>query len=131
VKFGRDADWHAGCKVFADKFWPIQNWYEMKVLGEIQAQAKNILGPTLGTAMIVYIAYHAVQGERGLIAFWQLHRQVTQAELIHQGLTAEKGILENRVKLLNPNSLDRDMLEERVRFMLGYSRPDETILLKN
>ena len=102
----------------------------MKVLGEIHSHAKGILGPTLGTAMIVYIAYHAVQGERGLIAFWQLNGQVTQAEHIHQGLNNEKGNLENRVNLLNPNSLDRDMLEERVRFMLGYSRPDETILLK-
>ena len=69
-------------------------------------------------------------GGEGLIAFWQLHGQVMHAQHIHDGLRNTKERLQNRVKLLNPNSLDTDMLEERVRFMLGYSRPDETIILK-
>ena len=49
---------------------------------------------------------------------------------IHNELRETQKSLQNRVKLLNPNSLDADMLEERVRFMLGYSRSDETIILK-
>ena len=101
-----------------------------KFLDEMRRRARYVLGPTLGAALIVYITYHALQGERGLIAFWQLHGQVMHAQHIHDGLRDTKERLQNRVKLLNPNSLDTDMLEERVRFMLGYSRPDETIILK-
>ena len=101
-----------------------------KFLEELRRRARYVLGPTLGAALIVYVTYHALQGERGLIAFWQLHGQVMHAQHIHDGLRNTKERLQNRVKLLNPNSLDTDMLEERVRFMLGYSRPDETIILK-
>lgn len=99
-------------------------------LSELRKRAQYILGPTLGAALIVYVTYHALQGERGLIAFWQLHGQVMHAHHIHNKLRDTKERLQNRVKLLNPNSLDADMLEERVRFMLGYSRTDETIILK-
>ena len=99
-------------------------------LSELRKRAQYVLGPTLGAAMIVYVTYHALQGERGLIAFWQLHGQVMHAQQIHNQLRYTKDRLQNRVKLLNPNSLDADMLEERVRFMLGYSRADETIILK-
>ena len=102
----------------------------MKFLAELRIRARHILGPSLGATLIVYVTYHALQGERGLIAFWQLHGQVAHAQHIYQGLSATKERLQNRVNLLNPNSLDADMLEERVRFMLGYSRSDETIILK-
>ena len=37
--------------------------------------------------------------------------------------------MENRVKLLHPQTLDPDMAEERARIMLGYGYPDEKILL--
>ena len=99
-------------------------------LSELRKRAQYILGPALGAALIVYVTYHALQGEKGLIAFWQLHGQVMHADHIHNELRDTKKRLQNRVKLLNPNSLDADMLEERVRFMLGYSRTDETIILK-
>ena len=103
---------------------------QTKCFSELRKRARYVLGPTVGAALIVYVTYHALQGERGLIAFWQLHGQVMHAQHIHNDLRANKEQLQHRVKLLNPNSLDTDMLEERVRFMLGYSRPDETIILK-
>ena len=39
--------------------------------------------------------------------------------------------IQNRVDLLNPNTLDLDMLEERVRFMMGYSRTDEVVVFRH
>jgi len=112
------------------KFKRYMKFGRTKFLEELRKRAQYVLGPTLGAALIVYVTYHALQGERGLIAFWQLHGQVMHAQHIHDRLRITKKRLQNRVKLLNPNSLDTDMLEERVRFMLGYSRPDETIILK-
>ena len=79
--------------------------------------------------LIVYLAYHAVQGERGLIAYYQLYQQVGQANTFHASLKASRERLQTRVNLLIPSSLDRDMLDERARFMLGYSHPDEVIIL--
>ena len=51
----------------------------MKFLAELRIRARHILGPSLGATLIVYVTFHALQGERGLIAFWQLHGQVAHA----------------------------------------------------
>ena len=106
------------------------NFGHINFFAELRPRARHILGPILGASSIIYITYHALQGERGLIAFWQLHGQIKHAKNIQQELILTKEYLQNRVKLLNPNSLNADMLEERVRVMLGYSRPEETIFLK-
>ncbi len=102
----------------------------MKVLVEIRLRARHVIGPVVGACLIVYIAYHAVQGKRGLIAYWQLTKQVDQAHLVRAELSEKRDHLQNKVRLLNPNTLDRDMLEERTRFMLGYSRADEIVIFR-
>ena len=101
----------------------------MKLFLEFRLRARHILWPILWTTLILYITYHALQGERGLIAFWQLQGQVSNAKQIQQALKTNKQRLQNRVYLLSPKSLDSDMLEERVRIMLGFSRPNETIIV--
>jgi len=106
-----------------------KNSGEMKILSELRQRARYILAPILWATFVVYIAYHTFQGDRGLIAFWQLHGQVAEAKQIHQVLSANKERLQKQVNLLNPTSLNADMLEERVRIMLGYSKPGETIII--
>ncbi len=101
----------------------------MKLVAELRSRARHIVGPIIGSSLIVYIAYNTVEGDRGLIAYWQLTKQVEQAETIKASLDGKRHAFENRVKLMNPNSLDGDMLDERARFLLGYSRADEWVIL--
>ncbi|MDC0196249.1 septum formation initiator family protein [Gammaproteobacteria bacterium] len=103
----------------------------MKVLTELRLRSSHIIGPIIGVCLIVYFLYHAVQGDRGLIAFWQLSKQVTQAENTHSVLNQKRAELQNRVSLLNPNSLNSDMIDERARFILGYTKTDEIIIFLN
>ena len=103
----------------------------MKVLTELRLRSSHIIGPIIGVCLIVYFFYHAVQGDRGLIAFWQLSKQVTQAEYTHSILNQKRAKLQNRVTLLNPYSLNSDMIDERARFMLGYTKPGEIIIFLN
>ena len=103
----------------------------MKVLTELRLRSRHIIGPIIGVCLIVYFVYHAVQGDRGLIAFWQLSKQVTKAENTRSILSHKRVELQNRVALLNPYSLNGDMLEERARLMLGYSRSDEIVIFRN
>ena len=100
----------------------------MKLIAEIRLRARHVIGPVMGALLIIYVAYHAVQGERGLIAYRQLYQQVGQAKTFHAALLESRKQIQQRVNLLNPASLDRDMLDERVRFMLGYSHPKEIII---
>ena len=97
---------------------------------EIKRRAGQIVGPVAGITMVVYFAYHAIQGERGFIALGKLEHQVTSLSSDLSDLQNKRIKLEKRVALLRPDSLDPDMLEERARIVLGYARADEIIMLE-
>lgn len=82
----------------------------------------------MGAAMMVYFGYHAVQGDRGLIAWWNLRFEIEKTNEELSRVTAERQAMENRVALLRPQNLDRDMLEERARLMLGVVRADDLVI---
>lgn len=75
-----------------------------------------------------YFTFAAVQGNNGLFQRIQVEaeRDRLTDELARLELqTARMEILTRR---LSDNYLDLDLLDERVRNVLGYARPDEVIL---
>ena len=95
---------------------------------EINLRARYIVGPLLGALAIVYFGYHVIQGDRGLITWIQKSQQIeiTSNELV---LLEEKyAVLYHRTSMLRPESLDLDLLDERVRSVLNKVREDEIIL---
>ncbi len=88
-----------------------------------------MLAPLLGAALVTYFAYHTVQGDRGLLAWWQLRYQMEAAEIELAQVSATRAFLEHRVSLLKPESLDLDMLDERTRAILAFAGPDEFIII--
>lgn len=97
---------------------------------EIKRRAGQIIGPVAGITMVVYFAYHAIQGDRGFIALGKLEHQVKSLDTQLQDLVKKRQKLENQVSLMRPDNLDPDMLEERARVVLGYVHGDEIILLE-
>jgi len=97
---------------------------------EIKRRAGQIIGPVAGITMVVYFAYHSIQGERGFIVMGKLERQVIELDAELNALREKRIKIENRVALLRPGSLDPDMLEERARIVLGYTQGNEIILLE-
>lgn len=99
------------------------------VLGvEISRKLRQVVGPILGAALMAYFTYHAMQGDRGLIAWWNLRYEIEQVDTELLQVATQKEVLEHRVSLLRPESLDRDMLEERARLMLGAIHPQDVIV---
>jgi cell division protein FtsB len=82
----------------------------------------------LTCGILAYFGYHAVHGQRGLLAWVDRNREIEAARQELAGLTAERGTLERRIKGLKPGQMDRDLLEEELR-QLGYIRPGEVIVL--
>jgi cell division protein FtsB len=82
----------------------------------------------MGAALMVYFGYHAVQGDRGLMAWWNLRFEIEKANATATEVAAQRHAIEQRVTLLRPESLDRDMLEERARIMLGAAGPNDLIV---
>ena len=94
-------------------------------------KAKRVLTPLLGAALMAYFAYHAVQGDRGMLAWWQLRYQmeITAEEL--KEVREDRASLEHRISLLRPESLDRDLLDEQTRDLFAYVQPNELIIIPN
>lgn len=101
----------------------------MGLFSEIRARAHHVIGPVLGVCMVAYFGYHIVQGDRGYFALRKLQKEVAAAKATYEEIHAERLALAHRVKLLSPGTLDPDMLDERVRLMLDYGRPDEKVII--
>ena len=102
----------------------------MVPLNEIRRRARHVVGPFIGLTAVVYFAYHTVQGDRGLLAWWRLTQDIKQAEETLSQLEEVRDNLDHRAQLLRPDHLDPDMLEERARLMLNMGRDDEVIILR-
>ena len=60
-----------------------------------------------------------------------LERQVSEITQTHNALETERLAWEKKVTMLRPGSIDKDLLEERARYVLGYGYEDERIILAN
>lgn len=101
----------------------------MNAFGEIRLRARRMVVPTIGICLLGYIAFHAVQGERGLLAWWRIQQDIQISEVALARTGAARQALEARVALMRPESLDLDMLDEQVRRVLGLVHEDERLVL--
>jgi cell division protein FtsB len=100
----------------------------MAILNELKRRSKDVIGPVLGFLIVGYFVYHSIEGERGLTAYVRLNERLADARAQLEEVQAERQALERRVKLLRTDNLDPDMLDERARTILNYSRPDEIVI---
>lgn len=102
----------------------------MTLISEFRSRARHVVGPVIGICAMGYFAYHGINGDRGLVALWQVSKQVESARADLDVARARRQALEARVRLLRPESLDPDMLEERARIVLNYGRADELVIIQ-
>lgn len=91
----------------------------------------RLILPAVTTAFLGYFGYHSVHGDYGLRAaetFEQL-RNARNAELA--SLVSRRKMLEKQVELLSDGSLERDMIDEKARYQLNVSRPDEIVIFNS
>lgn len=101
----------------------------MSPLPALLKRARLAIWPAVAVLLLGYFTYHVANGERGLIAWWHLNREVRAATAVLASLRAEQAALEHRVRLLRRDNLDPDLLEERARIMLNMGRPGDLIIL--
>lgn len=90
---------------------------------------RGLLLPLILLLMVVYLSIHAVQGERGFLALQKLSEKKQARLQALATIHAENAKLEKQIRLLSDKTLNMDFLEERVRHVLGFVRPDEQILI--
>jgi cell division protein FtsB len=99
----------------------------MQALNAIRLRARVIIGPILGISLVVYFAYHLVQGDRGLIAWLRLTQQIDEAHTTLAQVQAERDPLAHRVSLMR-DRLDPDLLDETARSSLNLVGSDEIVI---
>ena len=96
---------------------------------DIKRRSRRMIVPIIGALFVCYFLVHSFQGDRGVLAWMHLQRQVAVAEQTLNATIAVRTNYERRISLLRTGQLDRDMLDERARVMAGLVRPDEFIVI--
>jgi cell division protein FtsB len=89
---------------------------------------RQILVPIIFAMMFGYFGYHLVNGDRWLLAMAHLQRETMIADQNLAEAETTRKIWERRVAALRNQSLDPDMLDERARILLNFSRKEDIIV---
>lgn len=84
----------------------------------------------ISLSLCLYFSYHATQGNRSFLRLGSLNQKVATMSQKYDDLHVERVALEKKVVMMRPGSLDRDLLEEQARIVLGYKAPDEMVILQ-
>ena len=88
----------------------------------------HVVAPLLWACAAAYLGYHVVQGDRGLIAWLRLTKEIEQVTASLDLASAERVRTEHNVALLGPDGLDPDLLDERARVVLGFGHPRDLVI---
>ncbi len=100
----------------------------MAVIREIKYRFKQIITPVIAISIIGYLAYHSIQGDRGIFAYVRLNIEVAKAEKNLSNLQSSHAEIAKKTSYLHPNSLDADMLDEVTRHTLNFAKINEIII---
>jgi cell division protein FtsB len=100
----------------------------MALLSTFKRLLKGVLVPALFLAVSGYFVWHAVHGERGLMARDKRQADIVSARAELTRAETERDAMERRVAGLRGDRLDRDQLEERARSLLNMVGRDEVIV---
>lgn len=84
--------------------------------------------PLLLVLALFYLAFHAVSGERGLYAWLRESKRLEAMKVELADTIAQREAYERKIKLLAPESIDLDMLDEQAREVLGFAGPGEVVI---
>jgi len=93
-----------------------------------QSKTRPLLLPLSCLFILGYFAYHAVEGDYGLFALGKLKERVALLDAELAETRAEREQLERHVSLMRPESLDRDMIDERAREALNMADAKDIVI---
>lgn len=89
----------------------------------------RLVRPLMWMLVAFYMGYHMLHGERGLFALMRDRHEVAQLSSELAQTKSSRLMMERRVSNLRDSSLDRDLLDEQMRRMLGVMKKGEIVVL--
>lgn len=83
--------------------------------------------PLVGVLVLFYLGFHAISGERGVVAMFKETRRLELIKTELAKTVAERASLDAKVRALSSDSLDLDLLDEQARRMLGLAGKNEVV----
>jgi cell division protein FtsB len=102
--------------------------WAMRLIEHLRYRAGRAFHPTLLLLAAIYLVYHAIQGNYGLLAMRELDHELVQLQVLASEARAQRLALEAKANRLRPDNLDPELLDEQARRVLGFSRRDEVII---
>ena len=75
------------------------------------------------------MVYFLINGQRGLLKYFYLTKQNLEYNLTLADLKVENKYFNDRIKRLQPNTVDLDFLDEQVRKKLGLIDKNEIVII--
>ena len=75
-----------------------------------------------------YFVWHAINGQRGMKAKTDFQAQMEVLQSERQTLLKEKSSIERRVAMLRGGSIDRELLDEEARRVLGRVHKNDVVI---
>lgn len=76
-----------------------------------------------------YFVWHALNGERGLKASVEYTKQIGELQQERAEVRAERAHWEHRISLIRGDEIDRDLLEEEARRILGRVNAHDLVVM--
>jgi cell division protein FtsB len=89
---------------------------------------RNVMWRGIAVMIIAVFAGYALFGANGVLAWGDYSQRLGTRQQDLAALQQSRDVLANRVKLLDPQKADPDMVDELVRKDLGLAQPDEVII---
>ena len=81
------------------------------------------------STFLLYIIYHIISGNRGIIALLHINRTIAERQVVLNELNAEKQQLERKLELLSSETPDLDYVDELKRSQSGIAAPGEIMII--
>jgi cell division protein FtsB len=102
----------------------------MKRLIEQKYIARQNMIAFIGVCLCFYFGYHLLAGERSYLRLASLNYQIDKTSVALEQTKADRAALEEKVVMMRPGSVNRDLLEEQAQKILGYRYKDEKVIIK-
>ena len=80
--------------------------------------------------LFVYLLYFLLNGERGLFKYFSLKNLNDQYNAKYILLKKENNFYLDKIKRLQPNTIDLDYLDETFRKVTGFTSENETVIYR-
>ncbi len=79
--------------------------------------------------LFIYLSYFLINGDRGVIQYFKLKNLNEVYQFEYLNLQKQNEFYKDRIKRLQPNTIDLDYLDEVFRKVTGFSGKNEKVII--